>query len=198
MKVRAKYAAVFSAGMLCLLLSASHVHAYCAPTGSGGWVNMHPQPKPPPPPTPPTSVGTPVGTVLGTPAGQTAAGNAGSVGWSYSYEEAEKSARSLQQPFLIFFCSAAAAKVAGEGTQALEQYKKANSGVTPRPTLFDNANAVAWLRGSGIGILLKVTVNEENAALVRKFEAAVDNVMICAPDGEKLVVLGANDCTEAR
>ena len=116
------------------------------------------------------------------------------VKWAYSDEEVRKAAPARNQAFAIYFCSERVARLAGEGSKAFDDFKKANAGVPPPVTLFDYSLTQNQFTMAGIELLLKVPDVKEYAAVFKKYDAIAGTLMVCAPDGERLATFVGGDC----
>ncbi len=116
------------------------------------------------------------------------------VKWQYSDEEVCKLALQRKQSYAEFFCDEHTARLAGEGAKAIEEFKKANSGVPPPITLFEYSLTQNQFTLAGIELLLKVPEIKENAAVFKKYDATSPMLIVCAPDGQRLATFTGNDC----
>lgn len=114
-----------------------------------------------------------------------------------SAEDAKSEAASKNKPYALFFCSEEVAKFAGEGSLAVESYRKANNNKPPVLTPFDQSTVMAEMGKAGVQIYAKVTATKANEALYRKYSAGLNTLIICAPNGDSLLVLSGQQCNQS-
>jgi hypothetical protein len=99
-------------------------------------------------------------------------------------------------PYAIFFCSEEAARFAGEGSAEVVSYRKEFKRPLPA-TPFENPAVTKAVKESGLS-LVKVPATPANAELARKYNlTGAPALVICAPNGEALTMLGGSQFTMA-
>lgn len=114
--------------------------------------------------------------------------------WQYSVEDALTKAATDEKPFAVYFCSEEAARLAGEGQDALEKYRAQNDDL-PAPTIFDTPVVPAALKKAGIAYFVKVPNTTENKALFKLYDAKLNTIVLLAPTGDVLIDFSGTDCT---
>lgn len=99
-------------------------------------------------------------------------------------------------PFVIYFCSEQLAKTAGVGTDAIRALKK--PGAKPvKETIFEENVVLDAFKKAGINDFYKVAAIKENVELANKYRVACDNTLVfCAPDGDSVVTLAGDQCSQ--
>lgn len=115
------------------------------------------------------------------------------VQWLYSIEDALSEAVKNEKPVAIYFCSAAAAPLAGEGQAAFEKYREQHDDV-PSPTIFDSHPVPTALKKAGVTNLAKVACTSEHKALFKRYGVELNTLLLLAPTGEVLIDFGGADC----
>jgi hypothetical protein len=118
------------------------------------------------------------------------------INWNPYWEEAQKKALGANRVYAMYFCSEAAARVAGEGPEVWEKYKKNNPGNALQPTVFDSGVTVAEFNAAGIAEFIKVPNIPANAELFKQYEAAPNTLVLCAPNGDRLAIFPPANCTQ--
>jgi len=84
---------------------------------------------------------------------------------------------------------------AGEGGKKLAAAKKS---VWRTPTtVFDTPAVPAELKKAGVKSLAKAVANSENAELMKKYSASANTLVICAPNGDRVMSFGGEQCTRS-
>jgi hypothetical protein len=122
-------------------------------------------------------------------------GGCPSVGWAKSTEAAQTAAASKNEPYALYFCPESAASYAGEGGTALTAARKDNKKLLT--TIFDAPTVPAELKKAGITQFAKVAATSENAEMLKKYGAGANTLVICAPNGDKLLAFAGDNCTQS-
>lgn len=66
-------------------------------------------------------------------------------------------------------------------------------------TVFDSSPTLLnELKKQNINILCKIVASPENQKLFQKYGAAVNSLVICAPNGDKLMQFNGEDCSQSK
>lgn len=65
------------------------------------------------------------------------------------------------------------------------------------PTVFDAPNVTLELRKAGVKQLAKVVANAQNTELMKKYSAGANTLVICAPNGDRLMSFAGPQCTQS-
>ena len=118
------------------------------------------------------------------------------VTWSASIADAQRIATEKQRPFIIYFCPADLAAVAGGDEQAFSDYRKSHSGDSPDWTVFDSPRMTAEMNKIGIAAYVKIADTAGNAKLLARYGAkpgtAGGTLVYCTPEGEAFTRSGAS------
>ena len=64
-------------------------------------------------------------------------------------------------------------------------------------TVFDAPGVPAELKKAGVKQFAKVVANEQNVELMKKYAAGANTLVICAPNGDKLMAFAGEQCTQS-
>jgi hypothetical protein len=64
-------------------------------------------------------------------------------------------------------------------------------------TIFDLPAIPAELRKAGVKDFAKVVASKDNEELMKKYGAAANTLVVCAPTGDKLLSFSGAQCTQA-
>jgi hypothetical protein len=103
--------------------------------------------------------------------------------------------KSCSDPFAIYFCTVDTAKYAGEGAKVIGECRKANAQC--KATIWESQNVINDLKHAGVSKFVKIAATKENEELFKKFGAGANTLVVCAPNGDKLVTLADEQCSES-
>lgn len=116
------------------------------------------------------------------------------VGWSATVDDAKSAAATGDVPFGIFFCSEEVAKYAGDGSEAVKEYRK-NASRPGQATPFEAENVVDAVTEAGLR-MAKVAMTKDNAEIYRKYGVGgVPAFLLCAPTGDLIAGLAGPQFT---
>jgi len=115
--------------------------------------------------------------------------------WQAYVDEAQRAAKEKDRPFAIYFCDANTSRVAGEGREAWDKFRKQN-GSAPPPTIFDSIVMLRAFEAAGVLEFVKVPDTADNQPLYKKYEATRNMLVFCAPDGGRLAVFPSQNLTQ--
>ena len=118
------------------------------------------------------------------------------VTWSASIADAQRIASEKQRPFIIYFCPADLAAVAGGDEQAFADYRKSHSGDSPDWTVFDSPRMTAEMNKIRIAAYVKIPDTAGNAKLLARYGAKPGSaggvLFFCTPEGDAFAHSGAS------
>ena len=115
--------------------------------------------------------------------------------WQSYADEARRVAAEKDRAYVLYFCDAHTARVAGEGRGEWDKIRKEHNGA-PQPTIFDSLVMLRAFETAGVGEFVKVVDSAENQALYKKYEATRNMLVFCAPDGDRLAVFPSQNLTQ--
>ena len=109
------------------------------------------------------------------------------VKFTATIEQAKLLAAQQKQGFFVLFCTPELVRVTGEDQKAWEEFKSNNKGLRPEWTVFDCPDVTKSFKAKDLKIFVKVGQTPENEALFKQYGAKINTLILCAPNGEKLV-----------
>ncbi|HYF50356.1 MAG TPA: hypothetical protein VEJ63_13180 [Planctomycetota bacterium] len=117
------------------------------------------------------------------------------VSWQSYIDEAQRAAKEKDRAFVIYFCDPIVGRVAGEGREAWDKFRKENNGA-PTPTVFDSNVMLRAFEAAGIVEFVKIADTPGNQDAFKKYEASRNMLVFCAPDGDRLAVFPGQNLTQ--
>ncbi|HYF51210.1 MAG TPA: hypothetical protein VEJ63_17475 [Planctomycetota bacterium] len=102
------------------------------------------------------------------------------------------------EPYAVFYCTELQYRLAGEGPDAWDAYRKEHDGRVPEKTVFESAELVGCFATERLKTLVKVANTKENAELFQKESVTPGTLVFYAPDGEKLASFSGQELTAAK